>query len=156
MARLSESLARTGIVMSPIGAKGRYSVARRVGDLVYVSGQGSQIDGELLTGCVGRDVQLLEAQRGARGMALSLLSAAASVAPIDTIIGVVATTVFVRADGDFVDHIAVADGCTGLFEELFGVAGLPTRAAVGVSSLPFGLAVEATAVFQVQDDGAAQ
>ncbi|TQC44323.1 RidA family protein [Rhodococcus sp. WS4] len=57
-----------------------------------------------------------------------------------TLVRPVSMTVFVRCDGDFTSHSAVADGASKVLDERFG--SLPVRAAVGVISLPGGAPVE--------------
>ena len=48
------------------------------------------------------------------------------------------------------DHPAVINGCSELFRDVFGAdAGTGARSAVGVVSLPLGVAVEIEAVFEV-------
>jgi len=58
--------------------------------------------------------------------------------------------VFVNSTGDFTDQPKVADGCSLLMAEIFGDAGKHARSAVGVPSLPLGVAVEIDAVVAVR------
>lgn len=147
---LSERLRSLNIELPHLSPKGTYSLATRLDGHVSVSGQGPiGPDGSMLTGAVGTDVSVEDAREGARVTAINLLAAARSAVPdIDDIVGVVSLTVYVRVGGDGVELIRIADGCSDLFKELFGEEGLPARAAIGVASLPFGLALEATAVFR--------
>jgi enamine deaminase RidA (YjgF/YER057c/UK114 family) len=55
----------------------------------------------------------------------------------------------VNAVPEFGDHPRVINGCTDLFVQVFGDAGRPARAAVGMGSLPFGITVEIEAIFEV-------
>ena len=57
--------------------------------------------------------------------------------------------VFVNAPDDFVDHPKVANGASDLMVNLMGDAGKHARFAVGVSGLPFGVAVEVDATFEI-------
>lgn len=57
--------------------------------------------------------------------------------------------VFVNSTSDFKDHPAVANGVSDLMVEILGENGKHARAAVGVVSLPFGVAVEVDAVFEI-------
>ena len=50
--------------------------------------------------------------------------------------------IFVNAPDDYVDHPKVANGASDLMVNLMGDAGKHARFAVGVSGLPFGVAVE--------------
>jgi enamine deaminase RidA (YjgF/YER057c/UK114 family) len=81
-------------------------------------------------------------------VAINLLAAAAqTVGSVDRISSIINLTVYLRAAADFTGHVRVADGCSNFFAEIFDGAPLTARAAVGVVSLPFGIPVEATAVF---------
>jgi enamine deaminase RidA (YjgF/YER057c/UK114 family) len=43
----------------------------------------------------------------------------------------------------------VINGASDLFVQVFGEAGRPTRMAIGVASLPYGVAVEVEALLEV-------
>jgi enamine deaminase RidA (YjgF/YER057c/UK114 family) len=57
--------------------------------------------------------------------------------------------VFVNSTDEFTDQPKVANGASDLMVEIFGDAGKHARAAVGVNTLPVGVAVEVEAVFEV-------
>jgi len=57
--------------------------------------------------------------------------------------------VFVNSTPDFTEHPAVANGASDLIAEVFGENGKHARAAVGVAALPFGVAVEVEATFEL-------
>ena len=50
---------------------------------------------------------------------------------------------------DFIDHPKVINGASDLMVEVFGDLGTHSRAAVGCSSLPLGVAVEVEGIFQI-------
>jgi enamine deaminase RidA (YjgF/YER057c/UK114 family) len=56
---------------------------------------------------------------------------------------------FVNGTPEFVDQPQVINGASNLLVEVFGDAGKHARAAVGVASLPFGVAVEVEATFEI-------
>lgn len=58
--------------------------------------------------------------------------------------------IFVSSAESFTDQHLVANGASDLVAEVFGKAGTHARAAVGVSSLPLGAAVEVEALFYVR------
>ncbi len=58
--------------------------------------------------------------------------------------------VFVNSTPDFTDHPAVANGASDLIAQVFGERGKHARAAVGVAGLPFGVAVEVEAIFEIE------
>ena len=55
----------------------------------------------------------------------------------------------VNATPDFTDHTAVIDAASDVFVQVFGERGQHARLAVGVSSLPIGLALEIEATIAV-------
>lgn len=55
----------------------------------------------------------------------------------------------VNATPDFVAHTKVINGASDLFVEVFGYAGQHARLAVGVSSLPFNIALEIELIAEV-------
>jgi enamine deaminase RidA (YjgF/YER057c/UK114 family) len=57
---------------------------------------------------------------------------------------------FVNSAPDFVHQSQVVNGASDLFVEVFGEAGRHTRMAVGVAALPYDVAVEVEAVFEVR------
>ena len=56
----------------------------------------------------------------------------------------------VNAAPDFEDHPKVVNGCSDLFVEVFGERGRHARSAVGMSSLPGGIAVEIEAIVAIR------
>jgi len=62
---------------------------------------------------------------------------------------VVKLTGFVNSTPDFTDQPKVINGASDLMVEVFGEAGRHSRAAVSAASLPFGVAVEIEAVFEI-------
>ena len=57
----------------------------------------------------------------------------------------------VNSTPDFQQHPAVINGCSELFAEVFGPdAGVGSRSAVGMASLPNNIAVEIEAVFEIE------
>ena len=57
----------------------------------------------------------------------------------------------VNSDPEFPSPPAVANGCSDLFVELFGDKGKHSRSAVGLATLPNGVAVEIEAIVEVED-----
>ena len=62
---------------------------------------------------------------------------------------VVKLTGFVNSAPDFTDQPAVINGASDLMVEIFGDKGRHARSAVGMASLPLGVAVEVEGVFAV-------
>jgi len=121
------------------------------GNLLYVSGQISKTgDGTLIAGRVGDTVSVDVGIEAAKACALNLLAQAqAALGSLDRIGQVLRLTGFVNAGPDFTDHPKVINGASDLMVAVLGDKGRHTRAAVGVSSLPVGAAVEVDAIFSV-------
>lgn len=142
-------LARLGITLPPPPAPAANYVPWRIGGgLLFLSGVGPRLpDGGSITGVVGGDLDVKQGYEAARLCGLNLLSnmraALGTLDRVDTILKVLG---MVRAVPDFGDQPEVINGCTDLFVEVFGEAGRPARSAVGMGSLPRGIAVEIEAV----------
>jgi enamine deaminase RidA (YjgF/YER057c/UK114 family) len=149
----TQRLAKLGIVLpSPMPPAGAYVPARRVGDLLYVSGHGP-IDGDkIVTGKVGSELDLATARHAARLTGLSILATLkAELGSLDRVVQVVKVFGMVNAAPGFEQMPAVIDGCSELLVEVFGKAGQHARTAVGMAELPFGIAVEIELIAAVRD-----
>ena len=130
-----------------------YIPVQRTGRLVFVAGQVCAFNGEYkYIGEVGRDFTLADGQAAARLCALNILAQLqAAIGSLDRVKSAVKLTVFIRVAPGFTDLPLVANGASDLIAEVFGERGRHVRAAVGVSQLPFGVAVEVDSVFEVDD-----
>ncbi|MBS0564624.1 MAG: RidA family protein [Proteobacteria bacterium] len=124
----------------------------RAGDLVFVSGQISQGPDGPIRGRLGADMDVAAGAAAARRCAISLLAQARSACggDLDRIVRVVKLTGFVNSTADFTDQPKVINGCSDFLVEVLGDAGRHSRSAVSAPSLPFGVAVEIEAIFQVR------
>ena len=154
MATPESRLADAGITL-PAAPKpaGSYVTAVRVGNLLFTSGHGpTQADGTIVTGKVGVDLDVEAAQGAARLTGLNLLATLRNeLGSLDRVTRVVKVLGMVNCPPDFGQHPAVMNGCSDLFVEVFGDAGRHVRSAVGMGSLPFGMAVEIEIVVEVSD-----
>jgi enamine deaminase RidA (YjgF/YER057c/UK114 family) len=121
------------------------------GDLLFVSGQVSKApDGSMLSGKLGADLTVEQGAEAARYCALNILAQAhAALGRLDRVVQVMRLTGFVNSTPDFTDHPQVINGASDLMVDVLGDAGRHTRAAVGVSGLPAGCAVEVDAILKV-------
>ncbi|MCS5717764.1 RidA family protein [Herbiconiux sp. CPCC 205763] len=150
--RPEDILSKAGKALPAISAPAATYVAVKVaGDMAYVSGHGPLRDGSaVFTGKLGRDYSVEQGKAAAALTMLSLLaSVKAEIGELDRVIEVVKLLVLVNATDDFSEHHLVADGASELLIQLFGDAGLHARSAIGVSSLPFGIATEIEAIFRI-------
>ena len=137
-----------GIVLPETSpALASYVPVMRQGDLVFVSGQLPFIDGELVTGTLGADVEMDRAVAAARACGLMILAQLRSeLGTLDTVAQVIKLGGFVASTPDFTQQHVVVNGASDLMAEVFGDAGRHARAAVGVPALPLGAAVEVDAI----------
>lgn len=122
-----------------------------VDNMVYVSGQIAKGDEGLIIGKLGADMDVATGQEAAKVCALNLIAQlkVACDGDLDRLKRVVKLGGFVNSTLEFTDHPAVINGASDFIGEVFGEVGAHARAAVGCSSLPFGVAVEIEGVFQI-------
>ncbi|MGQ0627719.1 MAG: RidA family protein [Phycisphaerales bacterium] len=150
-----EKLRTLGLALpAPAKPVAAYIPTKRVGDMLYVSGQVPWIDGKLMaTGSVPTTVSMEVAQACARQCVLNALAAVGAAMDAEGGIGAIRSVVrvgcFVACEPGFTDHPKVANGASDLLVVLFGERGRHTRAAVGAPSLPLGVPVEVEFLFEV-------
>lgn len=146
---ISEKLKEMGLdlpkVVPPVAS---YVPAKKMGNLIYVSGQLPMQDGKLtMTGLMTKDRSLEEAQKAMAICFLNGIAAAATVAELDEVKGVVRLGGMVASASDFTDQHKVANGASDLAQKIFGEHGIHARAAFGVAGLPLGVTVELEILF---------
>ena len=123
------------------------------GNLVFVSGQVPWVGGDRnFVGKVGVDFTIEEGQDAARTVALNIIAQvkAACEGALDRVVRCVKLGGFVNCPNDFYQHPQVINGASDLMVDIFGDAGRHSRFAVGAPALPFNVAVEIDAVFEIQ------
>src|SRR5579875_237676 len=132
------------VLPPPPRPAGSYAPAVVDQGVVYVSGQIVLEAGAAVhPGRVGAEVPAEAARELARRAMLQALSAAAAAAgSIDRIRRILRVVVYVASAPGFDRHHEVANGATEILTEIFGEAGRPARAAVGVVALPLNAPVE--------------
>ncbi|MEM1151158.1 MAG: RidA family protein [Pseudomonadota bacterium] len=120
------------------------------GNTLFVSGQVSVMDGALIKGRLGEDLDLSAGQHAARACGINLIAQCkAAMGELSRIKRVVKLGGFVNATPDFTDVPQVINGCSDLMVEVFGEAGRHARSAVTCPVLPLGVAVEVDGVFEI-------
>ncbi len=120
-------------------------------DIIYVGGHGPIAGTEMIRGKVGHDLSLEEGRIAARMTALSILATMqAALGSLDRIDRFIKVFGMVNVAPGFDQMPAVIDGCSDVLVEIFGDAGRHTRSAVGLASLPFGIAVEIELIARVR------
>lgn len=146
-------LAAMGLALPPAPAPAANYVPYVLsGALLHVAGQiAADAEGTLLTGTLGADLEAAAGAEAARRCALALLAQvkAACDGDLTRLRRVVKLNGFVNATAEFTDHPKVINGASDLMAALLGPAGAHARSAVGVVSLPFGVAVEIDGVFEI-------
>ena len=138
---------------SPAKPIANYVACVRSGNMLVVSGQLCFGDeGKLVAkGQLGATVSIEDGQKAARACAVNLLAQIKSVlGDLDKVTRVVRLGGFINSAPGFTDGPKVMNGASDLMVEVFGDAGRHARTAVGVGSLPGGVAVEVDAVFEVR------
>ncbi len=152
--KIDQKLGKMGIELpnapAPLAA---YSPFRKVGNLVYVAGQGP-IDSpdHQVRGRVGKDMTIEQGYYAARTTAYNILAQLKKACDgnLDRVVQCVQLHGIVQCTDDFKDSPKVINGTTELFRELWGDAGLPARAAVGTNALPGNISVEVLSVFEIR------
>lgn len=132
----------------------KYKTAVRVGNTLYVSGHGPlKEDRSLITGKVGKDLNLEEGKAAARQVGLAILSTVkATLGSLDKVSRLVKTLGLVNCTDDFKDQPQVINGFSELMADVFGEdAGVGARSAIGTNSLPGNISVEIECIFEVTD-----
>ena len=122
------------------------------GRQVFLAGQITLWNGELKhVGKLGAGLDIKEGQAAARICALNLIAQAKAACggELDRLVRWVKINGFVNSAADFTDQAKVMNGASDLLVEVFGERGRHARAAVGVASLPFGVAVEIDGIFEI-------
>ncbi len=142
-----------GISLPPAPPKGGiYKPVVVVGNVAYISGHGPyQADGDMIRGRVGDDLSLERGQEAARQTGLAMLATLRSeLGSLDRIKRVIKLLGMVNSTAEFADHPKVINGCSELFAKVWGDEnGIGARSAVGMGSLPGGIAVEIEGIFEL-------
>ena len=151
-AEIDAKLAELGLALpEPAAPVAAYVPVVIAGGLAHVSGQLPFIDGVLVKGRLGEDVDTGAGYAAARACGLMILAQLrAALGSLDRVERVVKLGGFVTSTHDFTDQPKVVNGASELMAAVFGEAGKHARAAVGVGSLPRGVAVEVEALFEIQ------
>ena len=132
-------------------AGGNYVPAKRVGELLFLSGVISTGPTGVVMGVCGGDRTVEEGYQAARWCALAQLAAIRrAVGTLDAVREVVSVNGYVNAVNGFPDSPKVINGASDLLVNVFGEAGRHVRAAIGVNALPRHALVELQMVVAVK------
>ena len=148
-----ERLKEKGIVLTtPSAPVANYVNVVRVGNLLYLAGKGpAKADGSYITGKVGKDLTIEQGYDAARLAAISHLSVLkAELGNLNKVKRIVKVLGMVNCTDDFKDQPKVINGYSDLMVEIFGEKGKHARSAVGMCSLPIGMAVEVEVIVEIE------
>ena len=145
-------LAELGITLTvPASPVANYVNAVQTGSLLFLAGKGpKKPDGAYITGKVGEDLTVEEGYEAARLVAINQLAVLkAELGDLKRVKRIVKVLGMVNCGPGFGDQPEVVNGFSDLMVEVFGERGKHARAAVGMGSLPRGIAVEVELVVEV-------
>ena len=119
----------------------------------YISGQGAFDDkGNLITGKVGKDLNIDQAYDAARRVGITILSVIKNDIGFENINKIVKILGLVNCTVDFLSQPKVINGCSDLFVDFFGKEkGVHARSAMGVYVLPNNIPVEIEVIVELNN-----
>ncbi|MGA8136617.1 MULTISPECIES: RidA family protein [unclassified Pseudomonas] len=151
---LSDRVAQLGLNLpqpgQPIANYVNYVISQ---NQLFISGQIPLQDGK--PAFIGRLGDSLDEAQGAQAAELAALGLLAQLGhalddDLSRLVRIVRLGVFVASSPDFQRQGAVANGASNLLVNALGDKGRHARTAVGVASLPSGVAVEIDAIFELR------
>ena len=131
---------------------GAYSAFKRVGNLLFISGQISlDTSGNLIKGKVGSEISLEIGKKAARACCINIIAQLnkACNENLEKVKSCIQLAGYVNSSDNFIDQPKVINGASELITEVFGEIGIHTRSAVSSNSLPLGAAVEIVSIFEI-------
>ncbi len=154
MGTIASRLEELGITLpTPAKPAANYIPYTMSGNLVFISGQVPYgPDGIEFQGKVGDTLSKEDGVAAARLCAINILAQlrAALDGDLERVVRCLKLGGFVNAVPDFTEHPAVINGASNLMVEALGDRGRHARFAIGVGSLPMGVATEVDAIFEVR------
>lgn len=141
-----------GIVLPTPGAPiANYVNAVRTGNLVFLAGKGpTGPDGKDIVGRLGKDMTVEQGYQAARSVAINHLAVLkAELGDLKRVTRIVKVLGMVNSDPAFTQQPAVVNGYSDLLVAVFGDKGKHARSAVGMATLPNGIAVEVEMIVEI-------
>lgn len=150
-----EKMNQLGITLPEAPPKGGVYVPVKIfgGKLVYVSGNGPDINGKpFKRGKLGKELTLEEGQEAAKNCVLNMLAVIhKNIGDLNQIKTIGKMLAFVASDNSFYEQPNVINGASILLSEIFGQeVGLGARSAIGVNVLPDNIPVEIEILFELE------
>ena len=150
---VAERLQELGLSIPAAGRPvANYVGAVRTGNLVFVSGHGPRKpEGGNITGKLGRELTTEQGYEAARTCMLACLaSLQPEIGDLEKVRRIVKLLGMVNCTEDFGEQPQVINGASDLLVSIFGERGRHARSAVGMGSLPGGIAVEIEMIVEVE------
>jgi len=151
--KIEQKLKELGLIL-PEAPKpvAEYIPAKKIGNLVFTSGQGPIKDGQFIyVGKIGGEVSLKEGYESAKICAINCLAAIKSViGSLDKIDEIINIKGYVNSASDFYRQPEVVNGASELIVRIFGEKGKHTRSALGTSVLPGNIPVELEMIVSIK------
>lgn len=148
MSKVEQKLKELGVELKELGPCNHPILrTKQAGDLLFVSGHGTNVLGK-----VGADLTVEEGYQAAREAAVNCLSAIkGQIGDLDCVVDFLKVFGMVNSAPDFVEQPAVMNGVSDLLIAAFGEkVGSHARSAVGMASLPRGIATEVEMIVRVK------
>lgn len=136
---------------TPSAPVANYVNAVQTGNLIFLAGKGpKQANGEYIKGRLGENMTIEEGYAAARITGINQLAVLKTeLGNLNRVKRIVKVNGMVNSTPDFTDQPKVINGYSDLMVEVFGERGKHARAAVGMVSLPIGIAVEIEMIVEV-------
>ncbi len=152
--KIEEKLNKMGIEIpeapKPVAS---YVPYRRVGNLIYISGQDCRVNGKLkYEGKVGRDITEEQAYEAARITAINLIAVLKdAIGDLGRVVKIVNLHGYVNSADGFVRQPMVINGASDLLLKIFGEKGKHSRCALSANELPFNTPVEIEMIVEIEN-----
>lgn len=138
---------------APVKPVANYVTYLQSGRLLYLSGHGycgkpTAVD----IGKLGKELTVEQGYQAARNVGVSVLATLKSaLGELSRVKRIVRVLGMVNCTDDFGEHPKVINGFSDLMVEVFGERGKHVRSAVGMNSLPGGMAIEVEVTLEIED-----
>ena len=149
-----ENIKQLGIIIPDMPAPLANYVPYKVSDnIVYVSGQGPAVNGELIyKGKVNEDISIEDGIKASELCCINIVAALKKSINGDwnRLDGFLKLGGFVNCKDDFYDQPKIINGASDLLVKIFGDQGRHARFAVGSNALPMNISVEIDAIIKIK------
>ena len=149
-----ENIKQLGIIIPDMPAPLANYVPYKVSDnIVYVSGQGPAVNGELIyKGKVNEDISIEDGIKASELCCINIIAALKKSINGDwnRLDGFLKLGGFVNCKDDFYDQPKIINGASDLLVKIFGDQGRHARFAVGSNALPMNISVEIDAIIKIK------